>query len=820
MMDDLRLAIRSVLRGRGFSAVVVLTLALGMGVNAAVFSVVDTLVFRPLPLGDADRLVSFVGIDTSSGAGRLYTSYADYLDYRRGAASFDAIEGYGTGTWVLSGDDRTPRQLDMATVTTGFFDALGVQPILGRTFEPAEHEREPDAVVISHSLWQSEFGGDPEAVGRTLTLSSRAMRVVGVMPAGFDYPHLRAMAGWVPLRHGEFEAAAEGEGAFTERDWNRLIVFGRLAEGRDVSAAEAELRGIATGIAEAFPRSNANLTMSLRSLKEVEVGSLRRPLLLVMAAVALILLIAVVNTASLLLARGTARAGEVAVRTALGAGRRRLVRLFLTEAFAYAVAGAALGLVLAQALLGVIRFYGADIPLLSGVVLDARVLATLGAVTVLSALLFGVAPALHGSRLDLQGVLKDGGRRGAGGGRARARLQRVFVTVELSLATVLVVGAGLLTTSFASLVRQDPGFDPAGVSSVRISLPVTYMSDPDDNWSGSNEFFEALVAESGRTPGFEAVALSYTNPLEPSTAFNTRYFVPGYLEPERADQPFTALQSVTPDFFDVFGIPITRGRGLSALDRKDAPGVVVINETMARQAFGEEDPIGHRLAGPDFWSPSGYPASWEIVGVVGDVRSRGLAEAPAPAMYLPFAQAPMGNMRLIVRSPLPPAEVAGSMRRAVWAMDPAIPMEEIHTMEAYISESVRSPRLAMWAMGGFAGLALVMAGIGIYGVLSYAVGLRAGEFGIRQVLGADRRTILHMVLRQGLSLAGLGLGIGLVLAWLAGGVLESQLFGISATHPPTLLAVSAVLILSAGLACLTPALRATRVEPVETLRGD
>jgi putative ABC transport system permease protein len=820
MMEDLRLAMRSVVRVRGFSAVVILTLALGMGVNAAIFSIVDTLVLRPLPLADADELVSFVGYDVRNGAGSLYTSYADFVDYQRGASGFERIEGYNPGTWVLSGDDRVPRQLDMAQATNGFFAALGVSPILGRTFSAEEHAGPPGTVVLSHSFWREEMGGDPDILGRTLTLSARTMTVIGVMPEGFDYPYLREMAGWVPLAHGEFDPNAQGTGAFAERDWNRLVVFGRLAEGASLETAQSELEGIATGIAEAFPRSNANLSMSLRSLKDVEVGNLRAPLLLLMGSVSLILLIATVNTANLLLARGMARSGEVAVRTALGAGRGRLVRLFLTEALLYSALGALVGLVLAQGLLAIVRALGADTPLVASVALDGRILGVLALVTVTVGLLFGAAPALQGSLLDLQAALKDGGRRGAGGSRSGGRIQRAFVAVEMALATVLVVGAGLLASSFNTLSRQDPGFEPERISSVRISLPSTYMSDPDDTWSGSNQFFDELLASARRIPGVDAATLSYTNPLEPTTAFNTRYFVPGFLEPDRAEQPFTHLQSITPDFFATFGIPLLDGRLLTDRDRKDAPGVVLINQTMARQAFGDESPIGHRIAGPDFWSPSGYPASWEVVGVVGDVRGRGLDQDPAPAMYLPFAQAPMGNMRLIAQSSRPPGDLAADLRRTVWGMDAAIPMEEIHTMDEYISASVRTPRLAMWSMAGFALLALALAAIGVYGVLSYAVGLRAGEFGIRQVLGADRGSILRLVLRQGFVLAALGVGSGVVLSLFAGRLLESQLFGISATHPPTLIGVTLVLSLVAALACALPAVRATAVEPVDTLRTD
>ena len=819
-MDDVRLALRNVVRARGFSVVVVLTLALGMGVNAAIFSVVDTLVLRGLPFPEAEELVSLVGVDVTNGTGQLYSSYADFLDYQRGAESFEHIAGYRPGSWVLSGDERTPRQLDIAQTTQGFFDALGAVPLLGRTFAADEHSDRPSVVILSHSFWRSEMGADPDVLGQTVTLSARRMTVIGVMPEGFDYPFLREMSGWVPLQHGEFDAEAQGTGAFNERDWIRLVAFGRLAEGATLDAAQSELQGISAGIAEAFPRSNANLSIELRPLKEIEVGSFRSPLLLLLGAVSVILLIATVNTASLLLARGRARAAEVAVRTALGAARARLIRLFLVEALVYSALGMAVGLLLASGLLTLVRRLGADTPLLGTAQLDGRVLAVLALLSVTMGLLFGIVPALQGSRLDMQTALKEGGGRRARGGLKQNRMQRALVVVEMALATVLVAGAGLLTSSFGAIVRQDPGFDPARITSVRISLPTTYMSDPDDTWQGSNAFFDDLVGRVGRLPGVESAALSYTNPLEPTTAFNTRYFVPGFLEPERANQPFANLRTVTPDFFQTFDIPLVAGRLLDPRDRKDAPGVVLINETLARQTFGNENPIGHQLAGPDFWSPSGYPYPWEIVGVVADVRSRGLDQDPAPAMYLPFAQAPMGNMRLVARATRPAEAVAADLRQTVWGMDRAIPMEEVHTMEEYISRSVRTPRLAMWAMTSFAFLALLLACIGVYGVISYTVGLRAGEFGIRQVLGADRSRILRMVLGQGLWLAGFGVGTGVVVSLFTGRLLESQLFGISATHPPTLIAVILFLSLAAAVACLLPALRATRIEPLDALRTD
>ncbi len=819
MGGDLKLAIRMVLRSPGFSAVVVLTLALGMGVNAAIFSIVDTVVLRPLPYDRADELVGFTAFDTRTGQQSTRISYADFLEFQDQAESLDGIAGYLPGTWTLSGVDRVPTQINIAQVTNDFFSLLGARPVLGRTFVPEEHL--PDrrgSLIISHSFWQSEFGGSPDVLGKVVTLSIRPMTIIGVMEHGFDYPYLREMAGWVAMEHREF-MGADPNLAFSQRDWRALVAFARLNEQASLERAGAEIDALAVGIAVAFPESNANLETRLISLKEVEVGQLRRPLLLLLGVVAAILLIAAVNTASLLLARGTARAGEVAVRTALGASRGRLVRLFLSEALVYAVLGAGAGLVLAQGVLAIVARLGLQGPRLEYVSLDGRVMAIMGLVTIVTGLLFGLAPALQGSRVDLQDQLKDGGR-GSSAGLGKSRIQKVFVATEMALSTVLVIGAGLLVTSFINTIREDPGFDPDNVMSVRISLPGAYMEDPDDNWSGSNEFFFRLGEDIERIPGVESVAFSYTNPLEPATAFNTRFQIQGFLERPRSEQPFANLRTVTPGFFEAFRIPVLQGRTFNDRDLKESPGVVVINETLRRLHFGDENPIGHRLQGPNFWGPAGYPRDWEIIGVVGDVRSAGLSRDPTPAFYFPFRQAPMGNMRLITRAGVDPRTLGPQIREAVWNIDSRIPMENLHTMQEFISDSVATPRLAMMAVGSFALLALLLASIGVYGVLSYTVGLRRAEFGIRQALGADRDRILGLVLRQGLRVTALGVVSGLVLSLALGRFLNSLLYQVTATHVPTLAGVTVVLTLVAMVACIIPAIRATRVDPAGALRAE
>lgn len=830
MRNDIQMAVRSIFRNPGFAAVVVVTLGLGIGVNTAIFSVVDTVVLRPLPFPEPDRLVQLLGLDTEQGlmsgdeaADRGLTrssiSYADFLEYRDGTEGVHALAGYRGGSWTLSGEGREPRRIPMSPVTNDFFEVMAVDPLLGRTFSPEEHEPgQSEVVVLSHSLWTQEFGADETILGQSVMLAQRPYTIIGVMPPGFDYPYMSEMGGWLPFIHEPW-VAGDTTSAGLERDWNTLLVIGRLADESSMATAEAEVQGIAMGLAEAYPRWNAELSAVLRPVQDLATEGPRSSLLLLMGAVGAILLIACVNVASLLVARGTARRAEVAVRTALGASRARLVRLFLTESLLFAIAGGVVGVLLAFGLLGLLPYLPVTAPRIHEVRIDVRVLTVVAIATFVTGIVFGTAPAWTASRSDLRGTLNSSGR-GGRMGLTRSRLQRGLVVTEMALATMLAVGAGLFANSFTRIVNEEPGFDPSNVLTMRISLPMAYLDNPSDQWAESNVFFRALEQEVAGLPGVDAVTLSYTNPLEPNTAFNTRFQITGWLEGPRTEQPFANLRTVTSSFFDTWRIPVLEGRTFTEADRKESEGVAVINETFARIYFGDEDPIGHEITGNNFWGQSGYAYPWRIVGVVGDVRSRGLSEDPAPAMYFPFAQAPMGNMRLIARTQTDPSALAPVIRQSVWDLDDAIPVDGLQTMEQAISDSVATPRFAAIAIGSFAALALLLAGVGVYGVLAYTVGMRTGEFGLRQALGADQGEILRLVMRHGLIVAGSGVALGLVAAALLSRRLEGWLYEVGVLDAPTYTIVAVVMALSAGLACWLPARRATGADPVGALRSD
>lgn len=830
MRSDVRMAVRSILRNPGFAAVVVVTLGLGIGVNTAIFSVVDTVVLRPLPFTAPDRLVQLLGLDTEQGLmsgheaaerglTRSSISYADFLEFREGTEGLQRLAGYRGGSWTLSGDGREPRRVPMSPVTNDFFDVLGVEPLLGRTFAPEEHDvGRNEVVVLSHSLWIQEFGGDEAVLGRSVMLAQRPYSVIGVMPSGFDYPYMSEMGGWLPFIHEPW-IAGDTTSAGLERDWNTLLVIGRLADEASLANAEAEVQGIAAGLSEAYPRWNAELSAVLRPVQELATEGPRSPLLLLMGAVGAILLIACVNVASLLVARGTARRAEVAVRTALGASRGRLIRLFLTESLLYAAAGGVVGVALATGLLGLLPHLPVSAPRIHEVRIDLRVMSIVAVATFLTGIVFGTAPAWTATRSDLRGTLNSSGR-GGRMGLTRSRLQRGLVVTEMALATTLAVGAGLLANSFGHIVGEEPGFDPSNVLTMRISLPMAYLDNPTDQWAESNVFFRSLETEVAELPGVDAVTLSYTNPLEPNTAFNTRFQITGWLEGPRPEQPFANLRTVTPSFFDTWRIPVLEGRAFTEDDRKESEGVAVVNETFARMYFGDEDPIGHEITGNNFWAQSGYAYPWRIVGVVGDVRSRGLDEDPAPAMYFPFAQAPMGNMRLIARTQGDPSILAPVIRQSVWDLDDAIPVDGLQTMEQAISDSVATPRFAAIAVGSFAALALLLAAVGVYGVLAYTVGMRTGEFGLRQALGANEAEILRLVMKHGLLVAGSGVALGLGAAALLAHRLDAWLYEVGALDLPTYGFVLVVMASAAGLACWLPARRATGADPAGALRSD
>ena len=805
LLQDLRFALRGLLRRPGFTAAVVATLALGLGANAAIFSVVNAVLLRPLPYADPDRLVMVWG--RYPDFGRTGTSLPDFTDWQRGTVgsfgSFEQLAAMHGTAFNLTGLGE-PEQLRGDRVSANFFTTLGVRPALGRGFLPEEDRTggDDDVVVLSHGFWERRFGGDPKVVGREVQLSGRPYTIVGVAPKGFRF--LREVDVWAPAR---MDTAAMME----RRRSEYLTVFGRLKRDVPLERARADLATVLRRVAEEYPETNSQLRSEVISMKEDLVGNVRPALLVFSGAVGLVLLIACANVANLLLARAAAREREVAVRVALGAARGRLVRQLLTESVLIALLGAAVGLVVAVWAVSALRAGSPEglLPRLAEVRIDPSVVAFSLALAVATGLLFGLAPAMRLAGGGLHDALKEGARGGSSGGATRFR--NGLVLGEVAVAVVLLVGAGLLVRSFERLNRVDPGFNPRGVLTYGVVLPRAKY----DSIATVPPVFTRLLERTRSIPGVQAAALSNTLPMGGSG------YVTFYIEgrPQTADgqvtedvQPF----SVTPDYFRVLGIPLRRGRLIEPQDVDGAPRVAVINEEMHRRYFGDRDPIGARVT---FGDPEDTASTWfTVVGVVGNVAQEGLTAKPYAQLYRPLFQVPQRGVWMSVRTAGEPMAVASATRAALKAVDPDVPANEVRTMEDRIAENIAQPRVSVALLGSFSGVALLLAAIGIYGVVSYTVAQRTREIGIRMALGARREGVLRLVIGQGLAPVAAGVAVGLALALAATRLMSSLLYGVSATDPLTFGAVALFLGAVALVATYIPARRATRVDPLVALR--
>jgi predicted permease len=796
--QDLRYGLRMMRRGPGFAAVAVLTLALGIGANTAIFSVVNAVLLRPLPYRDPVRLVTVLH------DGWKPVAPANFLDWREQSSSFESIAAAQLWGLTMTGRDR-PEQLELLQTSAEMFQVLGVEAALGRTFTAGEDRPGREhVVVLSHGFWQRRFGGAPDAVGQRVMLDGEPYTVVGVMPPDFQFAPFwatRAEA-WVPLNLGR---------RLSDRRGQSLRVFARLKPGVTLGLAQAEMETINRRLAEQHPRENEGLTVSVDPLHEKVVGKSRPALLIILGAVGFVLLIACANVANLMMSRSALRRREIAVRIALGAGRWRVVRQLLTESLVLSLAGGAAGLLLASWSNTALAALGPDtLPRVRTASLDAYVLLFTLGLSVFVGLLFGLAPALHATKADLTESLKSRAQ-GSSRGRRHERVRRLLVVGEVAVSLVLLVGGGLMMRSFLRLTSIDPGFDPRGVTTATVSLAGPRYATDEQRAA----FFQRLTTQLGSLPGVRSASAVNHLPLG-GDVWTYGFTVEGRPAPTDAERPTAVYRVVRPDYFRTMGAALLKGRDFTERDDGASPGVVIVNEALARRQWPGEEPLGKRIT-----VNSERTKSREVIGVVRDLKQGEWASEPQPEMYLPHLQAASPrSMTLVIRASSDSLEIGPAIRREVWAIDSDLPVSRVASMEEVVSESVGQQRFNTLLIGLFAGVALILAAVGVYGVMSHAVAQRTHEIGVRLALGARGRDILSMIIRQGLGLTLIGLAVGLAAALALVRVMNSLLYKVSATDPLIYGGVAAALTLSALLACYIPARRATKVDPMVALRHD
>jgi putative ABC transport system permease protein len=802
LAQDLRYAFRTLAKSPGFTAAAVLTLALGIGANTAVFSVVNAVLLHPLAFPQEDRLVTvWEDLSARGGAAADWTGRSVFQEWRRTEAFSGLTVTAGWAAAVTDGD--RPEMIPGARVSPSYFTVLGVDPAPGRGFLPDEETPGKDhVVVLSRGLWEQRYGAEPSVVGSTLDLNGTPYRVVGIAPEGFRPPIESDAQLWSPL---DVDPA--------DPDWGNyyLRVIGRLAPGVGVEAAEAQLESVMDRLGEEHPADLRGVGVALEPLRTTVAGDSRTPLLVLLGAVLLVLLVACANVANLVLARAFARDRELAVRTALGAGRRRLVAQLVTESLALAAVGGALGLVMGLWGMEVLKAYApAGTPRLDEVGLDGSVFLFVLAATAITGLLFGLVPGWLVSRSPVATALHEGGRTGSSAGRARLRAG--LVVAELALGLALLVGAGLLVRSLVALHAVSPGFEPAGITSGRLLFPSARFPEA----SQAAAFVDRAIERLESAPEVASAGAVSVLPLSGSQ-IDVSYVVEGRVPPP-GEEPAADYRAATPTYFETLGIPVVRGRSLGPGDDADAPLVAVVSEELARRAFPDEDPVGRRIKVGGVRDPE---SPWiTVVGVVGGVRDNALNRTPDPEIYLPAAQRPSRVMRLVVRAERPGVELAETLRGAVAALDSSQPVAEVVDLETLVRDSLAPQRFVTGLLAAFAAMALLLAGVGIYGVMSYAVGRRTHEIGVRMALGARPREVLALVLRQGALLVALGLGLGAIAAWGVGRGIAGLLYGVEPGDPATFAAVAGLLALCSLAATLLPALRASRTDPVEALRSE
>jgi putative ABC transport system permease protein len=807
-LQDLRYGARLLAKNRGFAAAAVLSLALGIGANTAIFSVVNAVLLQPMPFAEPERLVVVWGENTAENERRNQVSATDIADVRTQNTVFEEVATFGNWTPAISGDGA-PERIPGMQVGDGYFDVMKATPALGRLFVPEEQEEGKDfVIVLSHGLWQRRFAGDPAIVGRTITLNNHPYTVVGVLPADFSSLPSTLVGPAAELYRPVAEPYDD-----TQRDARHLRAIARLKPSVSLESAQAELDIIAARLAAEHPDEDMGNKYHPVLLREDTVGNVRPALLTLLGAVAFVLLITCANVGNLLLARSIGRRKEIAIRATLGASRWRLARQVLTESVLLALVGGIAGLLLAVWGTSLVAKLGERVlPSLAQVDVDWTVLGFTLVVSVVAGLAFGAAPALHAAKPDLGDSLKDGGRTSTSGG-ARGRLRGALVVVETALALVLLVCAGLLLRSVGELRGVDPGFDPRNVLTMNVSLPSAKYPDAPARMT----FYDRLVENARALPGVEEAGITSVLPV--SSNFDSRGIEVEGRTYGPGEEPSPDAYFVTPGYLRALAISVLQGRTLTQEDTATSVPVALVSETMARRLWPGDDALGKR-----FRLGGGLPGQerpWRtVVGVVADVRRKGLDIESEPAFYVPYAQFPLPFMTLTVRTTGDPAASVSAVRREIAALDPDQAVFGVATMESLVNDSMGVRRFATFLLGLFAAVALALAAIGIYGVISYGVSQRTHEIGVRMALGAQSGDVVRLVVGQGLGLSVAGVVVGLGLAYAMTRLLSGLLFGVSATDPTTFAATAGLLVAVAIVASAVPAWRAARVDPTRALRGE
>ncbi|MGA9995520.1 MAG: ABC transporter permease [Pyrinomonadaceae bacterium] len=816
LLKDLSYAVRTLFKHPAFTAVAILSLAIGIGANSAIFSVTNALLLRPLPYKDAGRLVILWQRSPGLNVAQDWFSPGQYLDVKAENHVFDETAVTISGSFNLTGQG-TPERVDGARVSSSLFPLLGAKSTLGRVFLPEDDEKgKPPTVILSNGFWQRHFGADQGVIGRTLTLNGNNFQIVGVMSADFslDKEVMPAVNGiekadvLLPLPMSEADR--------TERGHEDFNIFARLKPGVTLQAAQAEMNVLAERMKQQYPENyppNGGLTISVVSLLEQVVGDIRLSLYVLLGAVGFVLLIACSNVANLLLSRAAMRQKEIAIRTAVGASRARILRQLLTESVLLALVGGLFGLLIAHGAVKLLRTFGPEnIPRLDEIGVDSRVMIFTFLVSLLTGIIFGLAPALRASRVDLNEVLKEGGRTSTGGGAfglKHHRLRKLLVISEVALSLVLLIGAGLLIRSYQRVANASPGFDAHNVLSMRLALPATKYPTPDS----ISSFYRQAGEKIKELPGVEAVGTTYSLPMSTVALAWEPVNVEGYTSKTGQSFIITNTRIINPDYFPAMRIPLVKGRYFNEHDKKDEPNAVIVNEAMAQKFWPNEDPLGKRL------KSGGDKGSWRtVVGVISDAKQYSAEKEPPITVYYPFEQYTARSMYLLVRTTSDPAPMTAAITRQIQTLDPEMPVFDLNTMEQRLYDSLARRRFSMLLLGIFAAFALTLAIIGIYGVMTYWVNQRTHEIGIRVALGAQPRNILRLVIKQALLLVSIGIAIGIAGAFVLTRVMSSLLFGISATDRLTFIMLSLLLGGIALLASYIPARRAAKVDPMVALR--
>jgi putative ABC transport system permease protein len=806
LWQDVRYGWRSLRKSPGFTVVAVLALALGIGANSAIFSVVNAVVLRPLPFDHPERLTAVLSRNEKDGSVASDEAYPNYVDLRDQCQTCEGVAAYGFVSMFLTAADGEPERVRGIDASAELLPMLGVKLELGRYY--TREEDQPGAarvIVLAHDFWRRSFGGDPKIIGQQVPMGSSPATVIGVMPAGFKFPvEAKEVDFWMPL------APLLSKNDLTRRDYVSLQFLAKTKAGATIAQTQAEIETISRRLQAQYPATNTALVFFVKPLRDALVGDVRTALFVLLGAVAFVLLIACVNVANLLLARASARAKEMSVRTALGASRARIVRQLLTESLLLSLIGGGLGLLFAT--WGVALLVGAspaDLPRAGEINLDARVVVFTAAVTLLTGVVFGLAPALSASKIDVSDALKEGGRSGSDGA-SHNRLRSALIVAEVALSLVLLVGAGLLAQSFRHLLDVKPGFEPDNL----VTMDVVPRRSRYPQEAQRVQFFQDFLQKAKALPGVESVGL--VDPLPLGGNFEAWDF---QIEGRPPAAPGVSQNAdrrvIDPGYFHAMKIPLVRGRAFGDGDAATAPPVIIINDSLARKYFAGEEPVGKRL----LFSGGLVSGAREIVGVVGDVRHAGLEAETTPEIYVPFTQVPTSRLTVVARArSADPAGVTAALRGVIRQTDKDSPIFNVRTMNELLSASVARRRFNMILLGSFAALALLLASLGIYGVISYSVTQRTHEIGIRVALGAQPRDVLRMILGQGMILTLIGVAVGLLGALALTRVMSSLLFGVSATDPATYALVALLLPAVALVSCLIPARRATRVDPMVALR--